>query len=262
MSTFQGAIADHNLKVYETKAVAGEYLGQDRLFPAEQAFFDQITHFLPNMRMLDIGIGGGRTTFHFSPKVREYLGIDYAASMIEACHTRFPNPAPNVSFAVGDVRDLSAYADGAFDLVLFSYNGLDYIPHEDRLQALAGMNRVTKPGGHLVFSSHNLMSLGIPSPTADQSWFRRTGIQALMFAINGRLASLRKNKYAIVRDDGCGFRLKTYYVRPSEQLRRLADLGLQEVSILGLDGKTFTKPDSVDDIRDAWLYYLAKKPIS
>ena len=265
MTDSQRALAGHNLRVYESKSVVGGYFDQEKLFPAEAALLARIAAGLPEMRMLDIGIGGGRTTLHFAERAKEYIGIDYSAAMVQACHTRFPSPPASVSFRVGDVRDLSAFPDGAFDLVLFSYNGLDYIPHEDRLAGLAEMRRVTKPGGYLCFSSHNLVGLGRGpghgAPHAFGSFsLRRLLIRALIFACNGSLAALRAGDHAVVRDDGCGFRLRTYYVRPSEQLRRLTDLGLGQVEIYGSDGLAIEASVS-DDVSDEWLYYLAKTPI-
>ena len=55
-----------------------------------------------------------------------------------------------------DARDLSAFADESFDFVLFSYNGLDCVGHADRLQVLAEVHRVVRPGGVFMFSSHNI----------------------------------------------------------------------------------------------------------
>ena len=46
--------------------------------------------------------------------------------------------------------------DAAYDLVVFSYNGLDALDHAQRATALAAMARVSRPGGRVVFSSLNL----------------------------------------------------------------------------------------------------------
>ena len=75
------------------------------------------------MKMLDIGVGGGRTTLHFAPLVKEYVGIDYSQNMIKACQERFAQ----VSFQTADARSMGIFKDSTFDFILFSYNGIDYI---------------------------------------------------------------------------------------------------------------------------------------
>jgi ubiquinone/menaquinone biosynthesis C-methylase UbiE len=63
------------------------------------------------MNMLDIGVGGGRTTKYFFPLAKEYVGIDYSPEMIQACKKKFPE----LRFEVADVRNLSLFGDGHFD---------------------------------------------------------------------------------------------------------------------------------------------------
>jgi ubiquinone/menaquinone biosynthesis C-methylase UbiE len=271
MQNSHPSMSEHNQKVYDNKKIAFNYLHDASLYPAEKELIDWLSPRLPEMRMLDIGIGGGRTTAHFANRVKQYIGIDYAAAMIETCQNRFPQRAQSTEFRVGDVRDLGAFTDQAFDLVLFSYNGLDYIPHEERLKALAEMARVTKSGGLLVFSSHNLMGFGQSPRPKKESWTRRMLIKSLLMLANGRTASLRTKPYSIIRDDGLGFRLKTYYVRPSEQLRQLSALGLNQVDVYGIGGNllsqsqakdqnmSHSRDQSLDLVRDEWLYYFATR---
>jgi len=72
--------------------------------------------------------------------------------MVDAAKDRYPDR----EFRQVDARDLSAFADESFDFVLFSYNGLDCVGHADRLQVLAEVHRVVRPGGVFMFSSHNM----------------------------------------------------------------------------------------------------------
>ena len=39
--------------------------------------------------MLDIGVGGGRTTYYFKDLVKKYKGIDIAPKFIESCKNKF-----------------------------------------------------------------------------------------------------------------------------------------------------------------------------
>lgn len=249
-------MAGHNQKVYASKGVVAGYLLEEELFPAEKILFERLEPQLKNMRMLDIGIGGGRTTAHFAKRVKEYIGIDYAPGMIQSCEKRFNSLPASVKFSVGDARDLGQFSGQEFDLVLFSYNGLDYIPHEERLRALAEMVRVTKLGGTLIFSSHNLLGFGHTPRPQGESWIRRTLIQGLIRLVNGKPTVLKSKPFAVIRDDGLGFRLKTYYVQPMEQVRQLAQVGQDQVELLGIDGHVRPKSQSPDEVRDEWIYYV------
>lgn len=108
------------------------------------------------MKMLDIGVGGGRTTVHFAPLVRQYVGVDYAANMVEACEERFPDREDHISFGEADARYMNQFPAGTFNFIILSYNGIDNIAHDDRLLALKEINRVGKSGGVFAFSTHNL----------------------------------------------------------------------------------------------------------
>ena len=102
--------------------------------------------------VLDIGVGGGRTTGLLEPRARSYVGLDVSSEMVELARRRFPD----IDLRVGDARQLAGLPDAHFDLVFFSYNGLDALDHPDRARALAEMARVVAPGGRVLFSSLNL----------------------------------------------------------------------------------------------------------
>lgn len=117
--------------------------------------------------VLDLGVGGGRTTRLLAPAARRYTGLDAASAMVELARAR----NPGVDLRVGDARDLSRYPDRGHDLVVFSYNGLDAVDHPGRVAALAEMHRVLRPGGRLVVSS-----LNIDGPSYDERpWTLRRG---------------------------------------------------------------------------------------
>ena len=56
-------------------------------------------------RILDLGVGAGRTTPYLLEISKNYIGIDFSPAMIAACQARYPT----VEFAVGDARDLSRF---------------------------------------------------------------------------------------------------------------------------------------------------------
>jgi ubiquinone/menaquinone biosynthesis C-methylase UbiE len=146
-------------QLYSTPDVVQIYAKAATLLPTEKHL---LTHFLkPNMRILDLGVGGGRTTPFLAEHALEYVGVDYATAMVEACRQRFAH----LRFETMDAANLSAFADDHFDLVMFSYNGLGNMhPDAQRIHCLQECYRVLKPGGTLIFSLHYSRSLFFRPP--------------------------------------------------------------------------------------------------
>ena len=113
----------------------------------ELSILEELRTELPNFRMLDIGVGAGRTTKHFAGLVKEYVGVDYSITMIKACREKFPQ----YRLEVADARNLSLFDDAYFDFVLFSFNGIDAVEHQDRLAILREIRRVLRKGGYFCF---------------------------------------------------------------------------------------------------------------
>jgi ubiquinone/menaquinone biosynthesis C-methylase UbiE len=151
-----------NLNTYRTAEVVAHYAGLDYLTACEQFLFE---HYLrPGMSIMDLGVGGGRTTPYLSSIASGYVGADYSEEMIRVCRSKFPH----LRFDVADAADLSQFADGSFDAVVFSFNGVDQlVPDEKREDCLRECHRVLKAGGVYIFSSHNPWSLFI-----DWQWDR------------------------------------------------------------------------------------------
>lgn len=115
----------------------------------EKKIFEMIRALPSPPRVLDIGIGGGRTTALFRGLTRTYTGIDYTEKMVDLARTAHPG----VTFRHMDARDLSAFADESFDLVMFSFNGIDSVDHAGRLRIIDEVRRVLAPHGLFVFST-------------------------------------------------------------------------------------------------------------
>jgi SAM-dependent methyltransferase len=177
--------------------------------------------------MLDIGVGGGRTTRHFAPLVHSYIGVDLSERMVRVSRRRFPRER----FEMADVRALP-FADSSFDFVLFSFNGLDYVPPEDRRRALREIRRVGRAGGWFCFSAHNLLWLSRKTPRA---WLVRRMNDPDLVA----------RDEAVLQDGALLFGLSTYYVRPSLQIEQLREAGFGDVRMFGA-------PSAV------YLYYLCR----
>jgi SAM-dependent methyltransferase len=151
-SSWRPAQDEFNQRTYRDVAVVNEYAGAYELFAAEKAILNTIESAVRGGSILDLGVGGGRTTASLFQLSGQYLGIDYSEPLIAVCRRRHPGG----TFAVGDARVLHSVGHDSFDLAVFSFNGIDYVNHEDRLTILAQVYRRLKPGGLFWFSSHNL----------------------------------------------------------------------------------------------------------
>ncbi|WP_394836609.1 class I SAM-dependent methyltransferase [Pendulispora rubella] len=123
------------------------------LRPAEKTILERLDVELPSMTMLDLAVGGGRTTEHFAPRVKRYIALDDSPATLRAWSKRFSG-AP-YEFLLGDARTLP-FNDHTFDFVLFAHNGIDYVDRDGRLRALREVRRVARAGGTFVFSTHDL----------------------------------------------------------------------------------------------------------
>jgi SAM-dependent methyltransferase len=139
-----------NLRTYNKADVAAHYAGMSYLTPCERLLFE--TYIKPGMTILDLGVGGGRTTSWLASIASRYVGIDYSEAMVQQCRSRFPH----LEFLLADASDLSVFPSASFDAAVMAFNGIDYIaPDEARARFLKECLRVLRPGGVFIFSSHN-----------------------------------------------------------------------------------------------------------
>lgn len=142
--------ATTNLSAYNDPNVAAHYAGLQYLSNCERLLFDR--YLRKDMSILDLGVGGGRTTPYLANIASSYVGADYSHEMIRSCSEKFPE----LKFMVVDAADLSAFGDQCFDAIVLAFNAIDYvIPDEQRARCLQECRRCLRPGGLLIFSSHN-----------------------------------------------------------------------------------------------------------
>lgn len=120
--------------------------------PGERVVLDRIRERIRSQPVLDLGVGTGRTVPFFTSLTKEYVGVDYLQSMVDACRTRHPA----VRVELGDARKLTFLPNKHFAVVNFSFNGIDAVSHDDRGRVLAEMRRVVRDDGVVVFSTLNL----------------------------------------------------------------------------------------------------------
>src|SRR4051812_7608851 len=100
----------------------------------------------PDMRVLDVGCGGGAISVGLPGSVREVVGIDASAGEIERARRRQAGPW---TFVHGNAYALP-FPDGSFDAAL-AHALLEHLA--DPPAALAELGRVLRPGGVLGVAS-------------------------------------------------------------------------------------------------------------
>lgn len=200
-------------------------------------------------RVLDVGVGGGRTTGLLAPQAATYVGVDAAPEMVRLARSRFAD----VDLRVGDARDLAGLPDAGFDLVVFSFNGLDSLDREGRAAALAALARVTAPEGRVVFSGLNLDGVSFD----ERPWRLPGGLrstrsrQHLLLAVRHPVAAVRavrnhrRTRHLGEDGDGWGrralraheFRFVVHFATLAELVRGAEAAGLEAVTAFADDGR-------------------------
>jgi SAM-dependent methyltransferase len=270
-----GRSAQTNLETYDAVEVASYYASLNYLTPCERLLFDS---FIPRgSAVLDLGVGGGRTTDYLANRVSVYVGVDYAASMVQACQSKFPR----LDFRVADAADLSGFRDESFDVVVFAFNGIDYVfPIEARRRCLQHIHRVLKRNGCMIFSSHNPRAVLVRpgwNPTRIERVARCLSLESavlydLLFAvvtcIRAAIALVQSAWPTISRlvrripsrtfwrgegtlVDSSHGGLLTHYWIPQRVIQEMNDVGFRVERVLGDDYPQKGHPYATD-----WYYYV------
>jgi ubiquinone/menaquinone biosynthesis C-methylase UbiE len=256
-------LVDHNRDVYERYVHEYE---EYRLYPPEREFLWRLKDKWSTARMLDIGVGTGRTTSIFSMLVAEYVGIDYSEAMLEQCRRVLPE-RNGVSYVLRDARDLSCFGDKPFDVVLFSMNGLDSVDLQTRTSILREVLKVLAPGGFFFFSTHSIRAFSKYKPLPEFRFMSpvRSGYK-LAKAVRSRLQgwtyqrhidteAVRKQKWAALKTGDHNYEIDIVHVDPAYQVAELKALGFGIEAVLDSDGRTVDADTSASE----WLYFLCNR---
>ena len=151
-------MSENNKKAYNSDKVVKNYTEKFFLFKGEHNLIERLKSNSNNGKMLDIGIGTGRTTHFFAKYSDKYVGIDYAANMIKFAKEKYKDKS-NCSFYELDATNMSIFNDNEFDFILFSFNGLDCVTIDDRIKILKEIKRVAKNGAIFSYSTHNIYNI-------------------------------------------------------------------------------------------------------
>ena len=233
--------------------------------PGERAALECVKADATNQPILDLGVGAGRTVPLFRNISRDYIGLDYTPELLKVCREKHPG----VRIVQGDARDLSDFADCSFTLVAFSFNGIDAVNADDRVSILQECWRVLRPGGALLFSSHNRNGPGHRERLSFEVHRTRNPLKLarqLGMAILHAAQTVRNYKrYSKLGYDGDQYSIRNasahnhgiliHYISLESQLTQLASIGFQAHPLVfaNTDGRRLTLGD---DTSDVWWFHL------
>lgn len=221
------------------RAAVPVYTTFDGLGAPERVALASVAARVGNGRILDIGVGGGRTVPHLRALSENYIGVDYVQGMVDACSARFPG----VRFEHADARSMPQFADASFDLIVFAWAGICMVDHAGRLAILGEIRRLLKPGGFFVFSTYNqnsadhhqalefpefALSLNPLQLTRSLLGFVRGTAVRLRNRARLRRFEVRSAEYSIVNDRCHDYATLLYYITLQNQRRQLQQAGFDK----------------------------------
>lgn len=261
-------LAAVNLTTWATGDFVGHYAGRSLQPPEVLAlirFAEQARG-----RVLELGCGAGRISGYLVALAAHFHGLDLSPAMIAECRRRYPEG----EFSVGDLRDLSRFADDSMDLVLAGCNLLDIFGDAERRQTLREIRRVIVPGGILIMSSHNRAYI----PRLHRPWHVRLdrlrhgdpygALQAAADIVRTprrvahhlrlRRLEVEAAEYAVVNDGAHEFSLVHYFIDNPAARRQLAEEAFEPLVSLDADGRELKEDDRAPLSPE--IYYMARKP--
>lgn len=259
-----------NLRTYGSRGAVHQYESATGwLEPGERASIERAANAARDGAILDIGVGGGRTTALLLKISSDYRGIDYCPGMVLGAQRRYPA----LSFRQMDARQL-VFADDSFHLVVFSYNGIDSVDLGGRLAILHEVHRVLRPDGHFVFSSLNRQGaahaehwpdLGVfhgaeHSPLRLLRGLARLGLGGINW-LRFRHIAASGDDVAISTISAHNFGLITLFMSVAAQVGQLRDCGFTTEAIFAPDGRQIACDGSVAS-NAPWCHFVARKYVS
>jgi SAM-dependent methyltransferase len=265
-------MTQHSLQAYyNDPEVLRHYKDYGKLEAAEAVLLSRVKDELKDQPILDIGMGGGRTTPYLRQISNSYIGIDFSEGMIRSARQKFSD----ANLLVRDAKDLSIFHDGQFAAVFFLGAGLDDVSAKDRLRILKEIHRVLRSRGIFILAGHNLEAHDMRLCLENK--LRLSGRPRILISDNLlRLRSyishfgrkvwniIHDKSYVIYMDyDECfadspkpGILLPTYYMRSDAQIKQLSENGFCQAEAIDEKGKTVEK-DRVT--KGLFLHYIARK---
>ncbi len=186
---------------------------------------------LAGKRVVDVGCGGGILAEAMAARGADVVGIDLAEKGLKVAQLHLLESGCRVDYRHMDAEALAAAEPGSFDVVT-CMEMLEHVP--DPASTVAACARLTRPGGHLFFSTIN------------------RNPKSYMFAIIGAeyvLKLLPRGTHEYEK-----------FIRPSELSGYCRDAGLEPGTITGMTYNPLTRVYALG--RDASVNFIlqARKP--
>jgi SAM-dependent methyltransferase len=188
--------------------------------------------------VLDLACGMGRTTRLLHEMGMRVRGIDRSKNFVKLTNQRFPY----LDIRWGSFDDIHEESS-SFTNILIGLNGIDYaFPETQRVKAFRECARLLRPGGILIYSSHNLKSLHGFSPYYWRSlrWKFRNSLRAF-----GRKAYIWEGSECL------------FYTERSYAVRQTEAAGLKLLEIRGFNR---FKSRGIDLFFSPYIHYVFEKP--
>ncbi len=171
-------VAAHNQRMWERLAKAGIPYTRPQGTPpaaprAKRRFLDELTHGLlrgvriDGRRVLSLAGGGGWDAVLFAELGAQTTLVDISATQLATVRRLARLRGTKLSIVQADMRDLSRFADGAFDLV-YHHHSLVFVPDPERV--VREVARVLAPGGVYVFSTMHPVTLRMYETWTGTGW--------------------------------------------------------------------------------------------
>ena len=187
------------------------------------------------LRVLCLAGGGGKQSAAFGVLGAEVDVLDLSPAMLERNKAAAAKYGFSAGAQQGDMRDLSAYPDRAFDLVWQPY-ALNYVP--DPLPVFTEVARVLKPGGRYVLQVANPFFIGLFETDWDGN-----GYPVSLPYVNG--AEILGQVWEFEDGEGRSQRMpgpRTFRHTLSGVINPLVDLGFNLLAVLEEPSQDFDAP--------------------
>ena len=171
-------VGEHNRRMWERLAEAGIPYTRPLGTPPRDArgkrrFLDALTRgrlrgvALEGKRVLSLAGGGGWDAILFAELGAKTTLFDISRRQLATVRALARERGTTLRFVEGDMRDLSPFADGEFDIVNH-HHSMVFVPDADRV--IAEVARILAPSGTYVFSTMHPVALRMQETWTGTGW--------------------------------------------------------------------------------------------